>query len=143
MYKQPKYPTATFCKHWGFICGYLFLVSIFNIGFWYGSFARKRCILVFSTKKWYSSFLKEVFVFQKICFKVKVLKMFKISTDCHIKHIDLPNRGLFLKSLVPFFRRTYALFVGFKMKPLSVFQCQNRKQIKFCRKACLQLLLSI
>ena len=26
-----------------------------------------------------------VFIFQKICFKVKVLKTFKISTDCHIK----------------------------------------------------------
>ena len=34
-------------------------------------------ILVLSTKKRYSSFLKKVFVFQKICFKVKVLKMFK------------------------------------------------------------------
>ena len=42
-------------------------------------------ILVLPTKKQYSSFLKKVFVFQKICFKVKVLKMFKISTDCHIK----------------------------------------------------------
>ena len=30
-------------------------------------------ILVLSTKKLYSSFLKKVFVFQKICFKVKVL----------------------------------------------------------------------
>ena len=38
-------------------------------------------ILVLSTKKRYSSFLKKVFVFQKICFKVKVLKTFKISTD--------------------------------------------------------------
>ena len=42
-------------------------------------------ILVLSTKKWYSDFLKKVFVFQKICFKVKVFKMFKISFDCQIK----------------------------------------------------------
>ena len=35
-------------------------------------------ILVFSTKKGYSSFLEKVFVFLKICFKVKVLKTFKI-----------------------------------------------------------------
>ena len=35
-------------------------------------------ILVFSTKKGYSSFLEKVFVFHKICFKVKVLKTFKI-----------------------------------------------------------------
>ena len=42
-------------------------------------------ILVLSTKKRYSSFLKRVCVFQKIYFKVKVLKSFKISNDCHIK----------------------------------------------------------
>ena len=42
-------------------------------------------ILVASTKKKYSSFLKKVFVFQKICFKVKVLKMFETFIDCHIK----------------------------------------------------------
>ena len=42
-------------------------------------------ILVVSTKKRYSSFLKKVFVFQKICFKVKVLKTFETFTDCHIK----------------------------------------------------------
>ena len=78
-------------------------------------------ILVLSTKKKFF----EKFCYQKICFKVKVLEMFKTSTDCHIKHADLPNGGLFLKSLVPFFRRTHALSVDFKMKPLrkSVFQC--------------------
>ena len=42
-------------------------------------------ILVRSTKKRYYSFLKKIFVFQKICFKVKVLKMFKIFTDRHIE----------------------------------------------------------
>ena len=42
-------------------------------------------VLVLSTKKQYSSFLKRVCVFQKIYFKVKVLKSFKISSDCHIK----------------------------------------------------------
>ena len=42
-------------------------------------------ILVLSTKKQYSSFLKKVCVFQKICFKVKVLKTLNISTDCDIK----------------------------------------------------------
>ena len=42
-------------------------------------------ILVLSTKKQLSSFLKKVFVIQKICFKVKVLKTFKTSSDCHIK----------------------------------------------------------
>ena len=34
--------------------------------------------LALSTKKWYSSFLKKVFVFKKICFKVKVFKKFSV-----------------------------------------------------------------
>ena len=42
-------------------------------------------ILVLSTKKPYFNFLQKVFVFQKICFKVEVLKTFKISTECHAK----------------------------------------------------------
>ena len=54
------------------------------------------------------------------------------------KHADLLNGGLIWKSLVPFFRRTYAFSVGFKMKPLrkSVFQCEDKNQLKFCLKAC-------
>ena len=50
-------------------------------------------ILVRPTKKRYSSLLKKVFVFLKICFKVKVLKMFKIFTDRHIK-ISLKWRAI-------------------------------------------------
>ena len=38
-----------------------------------------------STKKRYFSFLKKVFVFQKICFQVKLVKTFKTFTKCHIK----------------------------------------------------------
>ena len=95
-------------------------------------------ILVLWTKKRYSSFLKKFFVFQKISFKVKVLKTFKIATDFHIKICWSLNGGLFRKSLVPFFRRTYALSVNFKVKPLwkSAFQCQDKNQLKFCRKTC-------
>ena len=89
----------------------------------YGNFAFS--ILVFSTKKWYSSFLKNAFVFQKICFKVKVSKMFKISSDYCIKTCRSLKRRVISKSIVPFFKRTYALSVGFKMKPLGkkVFLC--------------------
>ena len=79
-------------------------------------------ILALSTKKSYSSFLTKVFVFQKICFKVKLLKTFQ---KFYIKkHADLSKGELFWKSLEQLFRRTYALFVGFKMKPLrqSVFR---------------------
>ena len=42
-------------------------------------------IFVISTKKRYSSSLKKVFVFQKICFKVTLLKTFEMSSDCQVK----------------------------------------------------------
>ena len=77
-------------------------------------------ILVVAAKKRYSSFLRKGFVFQKIRCKVKALKKFKISTDCHIKQVDLSNGGLFWKSLGLLFRRIYALTAGFKLKPLRI-----------------------
>ena len=46
-------------------------------------------IVALATKTAYSSFLKKVLVFQKTCYKFKVFKKFKISSDCHIKHADL------------------------------------------------------
>ena len=76
-------------------------------------------ILVVSTKKQYSSFLKKVFVIQKISFKVKVSKTFETFTDCHIKTCRCLNGGLFWKSLAPLFRRPYGLSVGFKVKTLK------------------------
>ena len=54
-------------------------------------------ILVLSTKKQYSSFLKKVFIFQKICFKVQVLKNFKLATDCHIKTCRSLKQGAISK----------------------------------------------
>ena len=54
-------------------------------------------ISVLSTKKSFSSFLIKVFVLQKICFKVTVLKMFKISTDCYIKTCRSFKRRAILK----------------------------------------------
>ena len=54
-------------------------------------------LLVLSTKKRYSSFLKKVFVFQKICFKVKVLKTFETFTDYHIKTCRSLKRRAILK----------------------------------------------
>ena len=41
-------------------------------------------MVVLSTKKQYSSFSKKLFVFQKIYFKVRAMKKFKDSCDCHI-----------------------------------------------------------
>ena len=39
----------------------------------------------FELKKGCSSFFKKLSIFQKICFKVKVLKTLKTSSDCQIK----------------------------------------------------------
>ena len=54
-------------------------------------------VLVVSTKKRYSSFLEKFFVFQKTCFKVKVLKKFETFTDCHIKTCRSLQRRAILK----------------------------------------------
>ena len=82
-------------------------------------------ILGLSTKKQYSNVLKKLFIFQKICFKVKVLKMFKISSDCHIKTCRSLKRRPILEIPSAIFRRRYALSVSFKLKPLrkSIFLC--------------------
>ena len=83
-------------------------------------------MLVLSTKKRDSIFLKRVFIFQKICFKVK--KRSKLS------HENMPTsewgKCLYGKSWQPFVRRTIPLLknplpVSFNMKPLrkSVFLC--------------------
>ena len=54
------------------------------------------------------------------------------------KHADPSNGGLFWKSLLPFFTRTYALSVGFKMKPLRkrFSSVKKKNQPKFCCKTC-------
>ena len=54
-------------------------------------------ILVLSTKKQYSSFLKKVSVFQKTCFEVKVFKTFKVFNDGHIKICRSLKRKAILK----------------------------------------------
>ena len=65
-------------------------------------------ILLLSTKKqcWYSSILKRVCIFQKICFKVKVLKTFKISSVCHIKTCRSLKRRAILKIPIMLFLLT-------------------------------------
>ena len=61
---------------------------------------------------------------RKFVSNLKYWKRLKLSMTATLKHADLSNGGLFRKSLVPIFRRTYALFVGFKMRTLrkSVFE---------------------
>ena len=72
-----------------------------NIGFWQRSFIWKYCVFKLSTfkvatKKLYSSFLKKK-IFQKICFRVEVLKTLKISSDWHIKTCQSLKRRAILK----------------------------------------------
>ena len=100
---------------------------------WYRNHAFS--VFVLSTQKMYPSFMKKVFVFQKISFKVKLLKLLKISTDCHIKIYRSLKRRYISKIRSTVIRRTY---VGYKMKPLrkSAFQCCNKSQPKFCHKTC-------
>ena len=69
-------------------------------------------ILVLSTKKRYFSILEKVFVFLAICFKVEVLKTFKISCDFQIKTCQSPKRMAILK-IPNAVRRTYVTSVGF------------------------------
>ena len=77
-------------------------------------------ILVLSTKKRYSRFLKKVFLFQKIYFKMKVLKSFKVFTDCHMKTCRSLKQKAILKIPSTVFRRIYTLFDQFVIfKPLS------------------------
>ena len=73
--------------------------------------------------------MKKVLVFQKICFKVKVLKSFKFCSDCHIKTRRSLKRRAILKIPSIVFRRTYVLPVGFKMKlPRKAFSCVKTKK---------------
>ena len=70
-----------------------------SIGNWYGNFFGNEAfsILVLSTKKTVH-FLKKVLILQKICFKVKILKTFKIFTDCYIKACRPLKRRAILKT---------------------------------------------
>ena len=83
-----------------------------NVGFLWGTFALSNIIL--STLKLYPSFLKKVFVFQRTCFKVKELNMFKISSDCQIKTSGLLNGWLFQKSLEPCLKEPQVFLLGLK-----------------------------
>ena len=85
-----------------FVLIILFVLTLtFDMALLYGNDVFS--ILALSTKKRYSSFLKKVFVFQKMCFKVKVLKTFKISTGCHIKTCRSLKRRAILKIRRPVF----------------------------------------
>ena len=55
-------------------------IGFFDWKFLHGTVALS--IVVLSAKKQYSRILKDALVFRKTCFKVQVLKTFKIFSDC-------------------------------------------------------------
>ena len=68
-----------------------------NIEFWQSSFVWECCAFILSIFKRYSSYLKRLCVFQKICFKIKEMKTFKTSSDCHVKTWQSLKRRVALK----------------------------------------------
>ena len=77
-------------------------------------------IFVASTKKRYSSFLKKVFIFQKICFKVKVLKAFETFSDYYLKACRSLKWRAILK--IPNAVLEESMLFLLALKP-SVFEC--------------------
>ena len=73
----------------------LVLTLVFDTAVLYGNVAFSIVILL--SKKRYSNFLEKGFVFKKICFKVKVMQTFKISSDYHIKACQSLKRRAILK----------------------------------------------
>ena len=84
------------------------LTLAFDMAVLYGNDAFS--ILVLSTKKRYFSSLKKVFVFQKIFFKIRVLKSFKMSTDCHVKTCRSLKRRAILKIPITVFYENLCSF---------------------------------
>ena len=85
-----RFVIGLFCSHHLFVSA----VASDMIGLYgYDVFS----ILVLSTKNRYPSSSLKVFVFQKIYFKVKVLKTLKVFTDCHIKTCQSLKQRAILK----------------------------------------------
>ena len=61
----------------------IFLTLAFGKAFLYGNNA--LLITVLPTKNRFSILSEKVFIYRKSCFKVKTLKIFEISSDCHIE----------------------------------------------------------
>ena len=70
-------------------------------------------VFVLSTKK---AHLKKIFVFQEISFKLKVLKLSKISSDCHIKTCRSLKRRAILKIASAVFQTNLCSFCWLKEK---------------------------
>ena len=100
----------------------------------YGNYAFS--ILMRSTRKRSSSFLKKVFFSQKIYFKVKVLKMFKVFTDCHRKTCRSLKWKAILNIPSTSFSKKLCSFCWFKKETSKKkrFPVLRQKLTQFCRK---------
>ena len=73
-----------------------------------------------SNKRQYSNFWKKAFIFQKICFRVKVMKTFKISFDFHVKTYRSLKRRTILKIPGTVFKKSLCSFCL-----LQILETQN------------------
>ena len=80
-------------------------------------------ILVVLTKKRNSIFFKKVFVFQKTCFKVKVLKAFETFSDCHKKNVPFSQTECYFQNPYSCFLEEPMLFPLALTLRKSVFEC--------------------
>ena len=91
-------------------------------------------ILVLSTKKQCSSFLKSACVFQKIYFKAEVLKSFKIYSDCHRKSCWSLKWRAILK--IPILKESKLFLLALKWNLYEkAFSCV-KSITNFCPKPC-------
>ena len=93
-------------------------------------------ILVLSTKKQYSSFVKKCLHFSENLFpNLNIENLQNFLWLSHKTWRSLERRAI-LKIPSTVFRRTYAASVGFKMEPRrkNVFLCNDKKQLKFWSK---------
>ena len=127
--KTPFFVIGPFCTDYSIIVlilYYYFQYSHYSY-LYYWLLIGQHCmemIFVLSAKNGTPVFWKRFSFCRKSVSKLKYWKHLTFSLTFTQKYTDLSNGGRFWKSLTPFFRRTGALSVDFKIKPLrkSAFQ---------------------
>ena len=108
-----------------------------NIGFWQGSIVLKWCIFNLSTFLHGTPvFLKKVFSFQKIRFKVKVSKAFVFSSGCHINTCQSFKCRTVLKIPCTVLWKNLCYFCWMKPLKKALFSLLKQKPPQICRKTC-------
>ena len=108
-YTETKFPKkwsgwwhkSVFLRNFHFVFPILFVLTL---AFYSAvSYENVDSIVVLATKNRYSSFLKKVPVFQKTSLEHKLIKRFKISSDCHTKRCRSLVRSTVSKILLTSF----------------------------------------